>query len=320
MPARVHGVRSTMTNGAGSSVHAGCARAQATACSASTASHTTDRELRASSRQSPARSSGSPRRLPTTRGRVHRRGVPGTSRPPSYEHVFDRSTWTRRRGRGLASVRSRAHLPDVRTSSCVERLARAMAQAHAAGVPFDRAWSSALRGATHGAPYLAALDETREAWKRAYHGEPPTRGEVAVVCSYQPQRSAVRGGGIGKQHGDGVRLELGDEREAASTTRSTKRVNSRRSRSRTSSTLAPSRRCAAMASRSALMLAARASSTCLSASSPSRRSTCSRPLGRRRALGRRARPADPASNAPQAGRTPAFRSPLHPKSRGYPLL
>ena len=55
-----------------------------------------------------------------------------------------------------------------------------MAQAHAAGVPFDRAWSSAVRGATHGAPYLAALDETRDAWKRAYHGDPPTRAEHAA--------------------------------------------------------------------------------------------------------------------------------------------
>jgi hypothetical protein len=62
----------------------------------------------------------------------------------------------------------------------VERLARAMARAHAAGVPFDRAWSSALRGATHGAPYVAALSETRDAWERAYCGEPPTPAELAA--------------------------------------------------------------------------------------------------------------------------------------------
>jgi len=37
-----------------------------------------------------------------------------------------------------------------------------------------------LRGATHGAEYVAALDETRDAWERAYQGEPPTRGEVAA--------------------------------------------------------------------------------------------------------------------------------------------
>ncbi len=55
-----------------------------------------------------------------------------------------------------------------------------MAQAHAAGVPFDQAWRSALRGATHGAGYVAALGETRDAWRRAYRGEPPTRGEVAA--------------------------------------------------------------------------------------------------------------------------------------------
>ena len=55
-----------------------------------------------------------------------------------------------------------------------------MSQAHAAGVPFDRAWSTALRDATHGAPYVAALSETRDAWERAYHGDPPTQGEVAA--------------------------------------------------------------------------------------------------------------------------------------------
>ena len=74
----------------------------------------------------------------------------------------------------------RGYLPVVRASSCVERLASAMSQAHAAGVPFDRAWSTALRDATHGAPYVAALSETRDAWTRAYHGDPPTPGEVAA--------------------------------------------------------------------------------------------------------------------------------------------
>ena len=55
-----------------------------------------------------------------------------------------------------------------------------MSGAHAAGVPFDRAWSTALRDATHGAPYVAALSKTRDAWARAYHGDPPTPGEVAA--------------------------------------------------------------------------------------------------------------------------------------------
>src|SRR3954467_5503890 len=81
---------------------------------------------------------------------------------------------------GLASVRPRAYLRAVRASSRVERLACAMTQAHAAGVPFDRAWRSALRDATHRAPYVAALSETRDAWERACCGEPPTRGEVAA--------------------------------------------------------------------------------------------------------------------------------------------
>jgi hypothetical protein len=78
-------------------------------------------------------------------------------------------------------VRPRAYLPAVRASSCVERLARAMSEAaHAAGVPFDRTWSAALRGASHRAGYVAALSDTRDAWARAYHGEPRTRGEVAA--------------------------------------------------------------------------------------------------------------------------------------------
>ncbi len=53
-------------------------------------------------------------------------------------------------------------------------------ETHAAGVPFDRVWSASLRAASHGAPDLAVLGETRDAWKRAYDGEPPTRGEIAA--------------------------------------------------------------------------------------------------------------------------------------------
>ena len=55
-----------------------------------------------------------------------------------------------------------------------------MTQAHAAGVPFDQAWTRALREATHGARYVDALGETRDAWARAYRGDPPTRGEAAA--------------------------------------------------------------------------------------------------------------------------------------------
>jgi hypothetical protein len=71
-------------------------------------------------------------------------------------------------GEGWRScVRAPIFPPCVR--ACVDRLARAMVQAHAAGIPFDRAWSSALRGATHGAAVPRRSKRTRDAWKRAYH-------------------------------------------------------------------------------------------------------------------------------------------------------
>jgi hypothetical protein len=55
-----------------------------------------------------------------------------------------------------------------------------LAEARAAGVPFDVAWRRSFpRSAGRGG--RQALEETREGWRRAYVGEPATQPERALT-------------------------------------------------------------------------------------------------------------------------------------------
>lgn len=70
-----------------------------------------------------------------------------------------------------------------------------------AGVTFDDAWTVAFPrpAPTHErAPLRSALDETRDAWARAYLGEPAERGEVAAVAAL----GWVVGGSIDDANGE----------------------------------------------------------------------------------------------------------------------
>jgi|ERR1035441_5825044 hypothetical protein len=57
-----------------------------------------------------------------------------------------------------------------------------LARSRAKGRPFARAWEDALAwaGAGH-APVRVILDETRDAWRRAYERAEPTPGEHALI-------------------------------------------------------------------------------------------------------------------------------------------
>jgi hypothetical protein len=68
-----------------------------------------------------------------------------------------------------------------------ERLRRALHQARRAGRTFDQAWKPAVATALAGEnpAWALALNGTRDAWRRAYLGEPPSRGERAVSLLYE---------------------------------------------------------------------------------------------------------------------------------------
>lgn len=57
------------------------------------------------------------------------------------------------------------------------RLRQALADARAAGATFDEAWTAA----TAGYPERDVLDDTRDAWQRAYGRMPPTEGDRAAA-------------------------------------------------------------------------------------------------------------------------------------------
>jgi hypothetical protein len=62
-------------------------------------------------------------------------------------------------------------------------------RARAAGAPFDEAWAAALRALPHsyeGDTLRKVLPDTREAWARAWAGEPPTSGDLACVALLEP--------------------------------------------------------------------------------------------------------------------------------------
>jgi len=71
------------------------------------------------------------------------------------------------------------------------RITASLRESRERGLPFDRAWRKARRSlgptpvgfvaARERAQLRAALTATRDAWRRAYVGEPPARPEVVAA-------------------------------------------------------------------------------------------------------------------------------------------
>jgi hypothetical protein len=60
------------------------------------------------------------------------------------------------------------------------RFGQALADARERGEPFEPAWRLGLRTVRPDAYTRFILEETREAWQRAYDREPPTQAERAA--------------------------------------------------------------------------------------------------------------------------------------------
>lgn len=89
----------------------------------------------------------------------------------------------------LDSIRSRATIPGV---SELEAFRTSLAMSRQAGMSFSDAWKAARR-LVRGRDWPVVLEETRDAWRAAYLGEPaPRRLRALHAVAHDEDRETVR--------------------------------------------------------------------------------------------------------------------------------
>jgi hypothetical protein len=182
-----------ITSGAGSSIQAGCACAQASACSASTGSHATER-LSSNSRTLPAHRAESPPRPPTQPPARNRRSDVRSACASRYEHR-SHSQETRPRNEPRQRLNTASPGDDYRgtgnRSPGADRQIGEMLANDYKGID-SRAtapWARRAGRATHTGAYSALASSARAG------RPPPSRPRLAAVIARLGSRLEVVGAG-----------------------------------------------------------------------------------------------------------------------------